>query len=147
VCWCSAVEGLVNAVEHGSAAGGRVSVRCEVHTERAELLIVDGGRSGGRTPRLHPGIAGPDATSGRGLALVHGLADAVTCPLPTRHRAPARIRTPAGGSDPMSPLTLLAPAELDGVPHRLGTAPKFEDRNGEGLVSDTCRVAWGSARS
>jgi anti-sigma regulatory factor (Ser/Thr protein kinase) len=93
----SAVEGLVNAVEHGSAAGGRVSVRCEVHTDRAELLIVDGGRSGGRASRLRPGIPGPDATSGRGLALMHGLADAVTC-RPFRHGTELRrIRTPARG--------------------------------------------------
>ncbi len=75
----SAVEGLVNAVEHGSTAGGRVSVRCEVHTDRAELLIVDGGRPDGETARLHPALPGADATSGRGLALMHGLADTVTC--------------------------------------------------------------------
>jgi len=56
-----------------------VSVRCEVHTERAEILIVDGGRSDGRHPRLHPEVPGVEATSGRGLALMHGLADAVTC--------------------------------------------------------------------
>lgn len=75
----SAVEALVNAVEHGSARGGRVRVHCEIHPDRAELLIVDGGRSGGPPPRLHPEIPGTGATSGRGLALMHGIADVVAC--------------------------------------------------------------------
>ena len=75
----SAVEGLVNAVEHGSATGGRVRVRCEIDTDRVEPLIVDDGRSDGAARRLHPELPGADATSGRGLALIHGLADRVSC--------------------------------------------------------------------
>jgi len=96
----SAVEGLANAVEHGSAAGGQVSVRCEVRTDRAELLIVDEGRDDGGTPPLHPAVPGADATSGRGLALMHGLADVVAW-RPSRRGTELRLgfeRQPAGAT-------------------------------------------------
>jgi anti-sigma regulatory factor (Ser/Thr protein kinase) len=136
----SAVEGLVSAVEHGSAAGGRVSVRCEVYTDRAELLIVDGGRPDGATPRLHSELAEADATSGRGLALIHGLADTATC-RPFRRGTELRLgfETPARGSDSMSPPAVLAPPpSWASCPTCWGQRRIFEDRNGGGLVPDTC---------
>lgn len=75
----AAVEGLVNAVEHGSAGGGRVTVRFDITAERAELWIVDDGRPGVPPPTLDPGHPTDDATCGRGLLLMLGLADAMTC--------------------------------------------------------------------
>ena len=75
----AAVEGLVNAVEHGSAAGGRVTIRCDIGAERAELWIMDAGRPGANPPRLDAAIPPDDVTSGRGVALMRGLADAITC--------------------------------------------------------------------
>ena len=75
----SVVEGLVNAVEHGSAADGRVTVRFDITTEHAELWIVDDGRAGGQPPRLDPALPSDDSTYGRGVTLMRGLADAMTC--------------------------------------------------------------------
>jgi anti-sigma regulatory factor (Ser/Thr protein kinase) len=75
----AAVEGLVNAVEHDSAGGGRVTVRFDITAERAELWIADDGRPGVRPPTLDPGLPADDATCGRGLLLMLGLADAMTC--------------------------------------------------------------------
>lgn len=75
----AAVEGIVNAVEHGSTAGGRVTVRCAIGAEHAELSIVDEGRQGTRPPRLDPDVPSNDATCGRGLILMRGLADAMSC--------------------------------------------------------------------
>ena len=75
----AAVEGLVNAVEHGSAAGGRVTVRFDITAEHAELWIVDDGRPSAHPLRLDPALPSDDATCGRGLILMRGLADAMTC--------------------------------------------------------------------
>ena len=74
-----AVEGLVNAVEHGSAADGRLTVRFDITAEHAELRIVDEGRPGAQPPRLDPALPPDDVTCGRGLTLMRGLADAMTC--------------------------------------------------------------------
>ena len=75
----AAVEGLVNAVEHGSAAGGRVTIRCDIGAGHAELWIVDDGRPDANPPRLDATLPPDDATSGRGVVLMRGLADAMTC--------------------------------------------------------------------
>ncbi len=73
-----AVEGLVNAVEHGSAAGGRVTTRFDITAEHAELWIVDDGRLSADPLRLDATSPSDDATCGRGLILMRGLADAMT---------------------------------------------------------------------
>jgi anti-sigma regulatory factor (Ser/Thr protein kinase) len=62
-----------NAVRHARPLpGGVVRVAWEVATEEVVLRVTDGGSTNGHRP--HEAVAGPDAVSGRGLAIVAALA-------------------------------------------------------------------------
>jgi anti-sigma regulatory factor (Ser/Thr protein kinase) len=65
----AALEGMVNAVEHGSAEGAHVTVRYEVGPDRAEVTISDDGR-----PLADAAAPGDDCSRGRGMQLINGFA-------------------------------------------------------------------------
>ncbi len=68
----AASEAMVNAVEHGSAPGGFVTVDCDVDADAARVIVSDEGsrRPSGPDRRNLP----PDPTRGRGMRLIIGLA-------------------------------------------------------------------------
>jgi anti-sigma regulatory factor (Ser/Thr protein kinase) len=72
-------EALVNAVEHGSTAGGHVEVRFAVRRDRAHVRLRDAGRPGS-SPPSGP-VAAPPAgqTHGRGRLIMRALSDGVDC--------------------------------------------------------------------
>lgn len=71
-----ALEAMANAVRHGSADGARVSLAFTVTSSRAVLRVVDGGRPGRAVPTiLRRDPPPPSQPGGRGLVLIHGLAD------------------------------------------------------------------------
>ena len=67
-------EAMANALTHGSVGGGEITIRFSVTEARAVLLVADGDTTVAaiRTP-----AAPPDESSehGRGLILMHALAD------------------------------------------------------------------------
>lgn len=67
-------EAMANALTHGSAAGGAITIRFTVTDARAVLLVADGHTC---DAEIQTPAAPPDESSehGRGLILMHALAD------------------------------------------------------------------------
>ncbi len=71
----AAHEAVANAVEHGSEDGAEVEVRFTVTYGRAAVWVIDGGRPGARPPLDAPLPPSPASSRGRGLMIMHALAD------------------------------------------------------------------------
>lgn len=89
-------EALANAVEHGSRAGDTVRVQVDVVSDSVEVRVVDAGHGEIVWPpapdRPRPGS---ESERGRGLALLHRLADEVEIRHEDGRRATVvRVRRP-----------------------------------------------------
>ncbi len=71
----ASTEALTNAIEPGSEPGASVQVALFVGPDRADVVVVDEGRPGGRLPRVPETPPPPAATRGRGLIIMSRLAD------------------------------------------------------------------------
>jgi serine/threonine-protein kinase RsbW len=71
----ASTEALVNAIEHGSPAGGSVQVALAVTADEAQLRVVDEGVPGVPVPVCPSTPPPPTATRGRGLLIISRLAD------------------------------------------------------------------------
>lgn len=79
-----ASEALANAVEHGSHGSDSVHVRCTVSATHATLVVTDRGPNSAPAPAV--GVPDEASEHGRGVLLMHALADSL------------RIRTRATGT-------------------------------------------------
>jgi anti-sigma regulatory factor (Ser/Thr protein kinase) len=70
-----AVEGMANAVAHGSPAGGRVALAFTFTAARTDIRVTDQGVGAGDLPPLEPDVPALERQNGRGLLLILGLCD------------------------------------------------------------------------
>ena len=95
-------EAMANALAHGSGPGAGVEVAFTVSATAIRVRVLDEGRSGRRVPAGAPGPPPPSSTGGRGLPLMHALADDVQV---CRHGRGTEVLL---GFSPSGPSTLLA---------------------------------------
>ncbi len=108
-------EAMANALVHGSGPGAGVHVAFTVSATAIRVWVLDEGRSGSRVPLGAPRPPPPSSTGGRGLPLMHALADDVRV---CRYGRGTEVLL---GFSPSGPSTLLAydaPLAV-GVPLRL----------------------------
>ncbi len=70
-------EAMANALAHGSRPGAGVDVAFTVSATAIRVWVLDEGRSGREAPLGAPGAPPPSSPNGRGLPLMHALADDV----------------------------------------------------------------------
>jgi anti-sigma regulatory factor (Ser/Thr protein kinase) len=71
----AASEGMSNAIEHGSRAGGSILVEVRLQAELAFVRVIDDGRPGAVVPTGSPVDPPIESHRGRGLVIMKRLAD------------------------------------------------------------------------
>ena len=71
-------EAMANAVEHGSRDDAQVEVEYTIDSDHCTLCVRDDGRPGASVPPVEPPPPPPETASrGRGLVILHAMADQV----------------------------------------------------------------------